>query len=462
MKKLELIFAAILVPLDYLALILAGSLAYFLRFGSLVTEIRPVVFTMSYQDFFGILAVVALAWLVVFALNGLYSLKRRSFFNYFSKIFISSSAATLMIVVAFFFNFQLFSSRLIILTGWLLSIIIVSLERLIIHYVKKIFYKRGLGSRQVVLIGGGKNSKDIIREFNLNPSYGFRLVRHFFNFESEAEEALADLVKRGMVDDVILADPQLSFETKNRLVNFCLEYQLNYKYAASLLETKMINFDLSTIAGIPFIEVRQTRLEGWGRITKRFFDLIAALVLIIILSPLLILLGLGVIFSSVGPVMVKLERIGYTGQKFNLYKFRSMIKNAQQLKTSLMSSNERNDGPLFKMTNDPRITAFGRLIRRWSLDELPQLFNVILGQMSLVGPRPHEPAEVAKYQTHHKKLLAIKPGITGLSQVSGRSDLSWEEEVRLDVYYLENWSLNLDIQILLKTPKAVFSHRQAL
>lgn len=462
MKKLELTFAALLVPLDYLALLLAGSLAYFLRFESFVTEIRPVIFEMSYHSFFKILSVVSVAWLIVFALNGLYSIRRRSLTNLISRIFVACSAATLIIVVAFFFNFQLFSSRLIILTGWLLSIIIISIERLIIHYVKKIFYKRGIGVRQVVVIGINKNAQDIIQVLKDNPSFGFRVIDNFVNFDEGAKNQLSEIVKETEVDDMILADSSLTEEQKNSLVNFCIEYQLNYKYAASLLETKLINFDLSTIAGVPLIEVKQTRLDGWGRILKRVFDLVISLFLFVILLPLLLIIGLLIILTSKGPMIVKLERVGYGGQEFNVFKFRSMIKGAHQLKPVLMANNERADGPLFKMGGDPRITKFGKFLRKWSLDELPQLVNVIFGQMSLVGPRPHEPEEVAKYQTFQKKLLAIKPGITGMAQVSGRSDLFWEEEVRLDTYYVENWSLGLDIQILLKTPWAVLGRRRAV
>ena len=461
MKKLELTFAAILVPLDYLALLLAGSLAYFLRFESFVVEIRPVVFEMSFKAFFEILSVAAIAWIMVFALNGLYSISRLSFATLFSKIIVSCSAATLIIVVAFFFNFQLFSSRLIILTGWLLSIIIISSERLIIHLVKKIFYRRGIGVRQVTVIGANKNARDIINEFNQNPSFGFRVRASFGSFTPEAEDELAALAGKNSLDDVILADSNLNNEEKGNLVNFCINHHLNYKYAASLLETKLINFDLSAVGGVPLIEVRQTRLDGWGRIIKRLFDLAISLLLFIILSPLLLLLGLAVVLTSPGLMIVSLERIGSNGRKFHLYKFRSMVKGADKMKKQLSERNERADGPLFKMEADPRVTAFGRFIRKWSLDELPQLVNVILGQMSLVGPRPHEPAEVAQYQVRHKKLLAIKPGLTGLAQVSGRSDLAWEEEVRLDTYYVENWSLGLDLQVLFKTPRAVFGRRKA-
>jgi len=461
MKKLELTFAAILLPLDYLALLLAGVLAYYLRFESFVTNIRPVIFEMSLAQFFKILSVVALAWIVVFALNGLYSIKRQSIIRHFSRIFISCSAATLIIVVAFFFNFQLFSSRLIILTGWLLSIIIVFSERLIIYYVKKIFYKRGIGARQIVVIGDNKNSRDIIGEMSANPSYGFRVVLARADFGPAARQEIMVLAGREKVDDIILADSLIAYEQKSDLINFCTEYQLNYKYAASLLETKLINFDLSTIGGVPLIEVRQTRLDGWGRIIKRVFDLAAGLILSGVLLPLMIIIGLLAVLTSSGQMLVKLERVGSNGKKFRMLKFRSMIKDAHQLKQVLSPQNERTDGPLFKMQNDPRITPFGKFIRKWSLDELPQLVNVLAGRMSLVGPRPHEPQEVEKYQSQDKKLLAIKPGLTGLAQVSGRSDLLWEEEVRLDTYYVENWSLGLDIQILLKTPKAVFGKRRA-
>jgi len=462
MKKLELIFAAILIPLDYLALLLAGTLAYFLRFESFVADIRPVIFSMSYQSFFKILAIAAIAWLVIFALNGLYTIKRRRLPRDFSRIFVACSVATLIIVIAFFFNFRLFSSRLIILTGWPLSIIIVSFERLFIHFIKKIFYKKGIGVRQIVMIGDNKNARDMVKEFQDNPAFGFRIIKSYPNFNEEIEAELKELVNRHQLDDIILADSTLLEEQKNRLVNFCTENQLDYRYTASLLETKLINFELSTITSVPLIEVRQTRLDGWGRIIKRLFNLILAIIILITLSPLLLLIGLLVILTSPGSVIVKLPRVGATGGIFYCYKFRSMVKDAHKIKANLMTLNERADGPLFKMQNDPRITKFGKFIRKWSLDELPQLINIVLGQMSLVGPRPHEPEEVAKYQTSDKKLLVIKPGITGLAQVSGRSDLLWEEEVRLDTYYVENWSLGLDIQILLKTPRAVFSKRKAV
>ena len=459
MKKLELIFAAILVPFDYLVLLLSGTLAYFLRFESFVTEIRPVVFTMSYSDFFNVLTIASLAWIVVFAMSGLYTIERRSLLKNVTKIIIACSAATLIIVVAFFFNFQLFNSRLIILTGWILSIFFISIDRILIHYVKKIFYKKGIGVRQVVIIGEGSNAHEIINEFNSKPSNGFKIVKHFNHFN---ELELKELIKNNNIDDLILAGSELTEDEKNKVVNLCLDNNLTYKFVASLLETKISNFKFSTIAGVPVIEVGHTRLDGWGRIIKRIFDFIMSLIIFIILLPFLILIGLIIIFTSRGPMIVRLLRIGDNGEKFKMYKFRSMVKDAHKMKQDLTDFNERADGPLFKMHDDPRITKFGKFIRKYSLDELPQLINVIRGQMSLVGPRPHEPQEVEKYEVKDKKLLAIKPGITGMAQVSGRSDLDWQQEVRLDTYYVENWSLGLDIQIILKTPRAVLGKRKAV
>lgn len=463
MKKFELIFATILLPLDYISLLIAGTIAYYLRFESFLTDIRPVIFNLSYSDFFKILSLTALVWIAIFAFNGLYSLKRHNFSIYLAKIVISCSAATLLIVVAFFFNFQLFSSRLIILTGWLLSIIIIILERLAIHSVKKIFYKKGIGYRNVVLIGQGKNFQDIFYEFKKNPSFGFAIIKTYSDFSAAEENDFIKLLNNGqIVDDVILAQTDMPEDIRQNLINFCLENQLNYKYIASLTQTKLINFEVIAVAGLPMIEVIQTRLEGWGRIVKRASDILFSLILIFLLSPLFIFSCIGVILTSKGPVIVKLRRVGYSGRQFSIYKFRSMVKNAHELKERLMAYNERADGPLFKMQNDPRITAFGKFIRKWSLDELPQLFNVLFGSMSLVGPRPHEPEEVAKYHTMHKRLLYIKPGLTGLAQVSGRSDLSWEEETRLDIYYLENWSIGMDLQIIFKTPTAVAGKRRAV
>jgi len=204
------------------------------------------------------------------------------------------------------------------------------------------------------------------------------------------------------------------------------------------------------VGDLPIVTLRQTPLDGWGRVFKRIFDFVASLILVILLIPLWIIIPILIKVGSRGPVIYTSKR-KYRNKIFNFYKFRSMVENADELKKQLISMNERADGPMFKIKNDPRITRLGRFMRKTSIDELPQLFNVLLGNMSLVGPRPHLPEEVERYKDHHYQVFAVKPGITGLAQVTGRSGLGFEDEVRLDVYYIEHWSLWLDIKLILKS-----------
>ncbi|KKW13915.1 MAG: hypothetical protein UY52_C0035G0008 [Parcubacteria group bacterium GW2011_GWC2_49_9] len=239
------------------------------------------------------------------------------------------------------------------------------------------------------------------------------------------------------------------------------DYHLGFHYSAGLFEFQSPHIQLETIADVPVVEVLRTRLDGWGKIWKRIFDIVLSFLVMLLLSPIILLVSILIKIDSQGPVIVSLERIGERGKTFKFYKFRSMVKNAHLLKKELLRENDRRDGPLFKIKDDPRVTRVGRLIRKLSLDELPQLWNVFHGDMSLVGPRPHEPEEVQQYERWQRKLLTIKPGMTGLAQISGRSELKFAEEARLDIYYIQNWSIGIDLWILLKTPRVVLSGRTA-
>lgn len=209
------------------------------------------------------------------------------------------------------------------------------------------------------------------------------------------------------------------------------------------------------IAGLPLIHVTTPTLDGGQRVAKRLFDFVVAGALIVLAAPLMMLVALIIKLDSRGPVLFKQERIGIGGVPFQMLKFRSMVTDAEERLSALAEHSEGN-GVLFKMRNDPRVTRSGRLLRRYSLDELPQLFNVFAGTMSLVGPRPPLAKEVDSYEQHVRRRLLVKPGLTGLWQVSGRSNLSWQDSVRLDLYYVENWSLTADLIILLRTVRAVF------
>ncbi len=217
---------------------------------------------------------------------------------------------------------------------------------------------------------------------------------------------------------------------------------------------------MEAVEGIPLIGIKQASLNSVQRAITRVVDIVVAAALIVGLSPLWLCIALAIRFNSPGKVIYKTTRIGLNGRPFQMYKFRTMYNGSDHLKASLMTQNEAQ-GPLFKIRDDPRVTPVGRFLRRKSFDETPQFFNVIRGEMSLVGPRPPLPSEVAQYEEWQKGRLAIKPGITGLWQVRGRSDLSFDEGVLMDLYYIENWSLRLYFQVLLRTIPAVLFGRGA-
>ncbi|SCL66877.1 Undecaprenyl-phosphate galactose phosphotransferase, WbaP/exopolysaccharide biosynthesis polyprenyl glycosylphosphotransferase [Micromonospora citrea] len=214
------------------------------------------------------------------------------------------------------------------------------------------------------------------------------------------------------------------------------------------------------VAGLPLIHVEAPEFRGARKLVKGLVDRSVSSLALTLLLPLLAVIALAIKLDSRGPVLFRQTRVGQGGREFGVYKFRTMVVNADALLAELASRNE-TDGLMFKMRDDPRVTRVGRLLRRWSLDELPQLVNVLLGQMSLVGPRPPLPSEVARYDGDVARRLLVKPGMTGLWQVSGRSDLSWEDGIRLDLYYVENWSLAADLTILWKTFGAVVNSRGA-
>lgn len=469
MKRSELLFSFLLVPLDFLMIVAAGVSAYLIRYSEFTTDFRPIIFDLSFKSYFNILLLIALLWVVVFALSGLYSIRSaRTLAREVYRVVLACSTGFMIIVVLIFLRRELFDSRFIVLAGWVLAIVYVSLGRSVIRGIQRHLFKYGHGVHKVVLVGSSKTSDNLMKEFNEDKKFGYEVVKRIRDFNIDTAKKVLEVVKKGEVDEIIQADPNLSKAEVLRLYDFADEYHVTFKYAADLLGTKVLKTEVQEMAGVPIVEVKKTQLDGWGRIVKRIFDIIASGIMIIIISPILLLAAILIKLDSKGPVLFSrlddgsdLCRVGQGGKLFKYFKFRSMIVGANSMRyTDLINKNLRQDGPLVKIQDDPRVTGIGKFIRRWSIDELPELFLVFIGRMSLVGPRPHLPEEVAKYEHHHKKVLTIKPGITGLAQTSGRSDLSFEEEVKLDVYYIENWSMLLDFIILLRTPLAVFRNRK--
>jgi exopolysaccharide biosynthesis polyprenyl glycosylphosphotransferase len=457
MKKSELIFNVLLVPIDMLMVILAGVLAYHVRFAPQVAYFRPVGFEMDYASFMEIVFAMVPIFVGFLAFFGLYSLSSvRKIWREILRVVAGVSASFMFILFMIFALREEFPSRFIFFSAWLLAILTISFGRVIVRFIQGyVARKYSFGFHRLVLVGNNSLMKTIQGEINRNRTLGYRVVRKLKKVDLEF---LGKIYADPGIDEIILCSSEMDKDEVQLLMDFCREKNIVFKFVPDVFQSQAALFEMETLSDITLIEVKRTPLDGWGRIIKRIVDIVFSILALIILFPLFVLIALGIKLDSAGPVYARLDRIGQ-GKKFKLYKFRSMYRGAHKMKynpdgtlsEAFKKINERGEGPLFKTRNDPRVTPFGKFIRKTRLDEFPQLFNVLRGEMSLVGPRPHEPEEVAKYEKRHRKLLTIKPGITGMSQVNGSSDLDFEREVKLDVYYIENWSLALDAILLLKT-----------
>jgi exopolysaccharide biosynthesis polyprenyl glycosylphosphotransferase len=473
MRRLDLTFAFLLLPLDFLALMGAAVTAYALRYSKLFTDIRPILTDIPFNSWFEASAFFALVWMGLFALAGLYSLQRRRAWNILGRVFLACTAGAMVVIATVFFRLEWQTSRFLVLAVWALAIIYVSLFRMVLHLCRTALLSGGFGHQRLALVGQSSAADDLIHLYKDHPGTGITVVKHVKAWNDQVRRELGALVGKDKLDVLLLADPDLNKDTALSMIAFAEEHHVEFRYLADLFSATFTRVEMDTTGGIPVIQVKRTPLDGWGRIFKRLFDIVASLILIVLVSPVLFLFGLALLIEDGWPIIFENERVGERGRSFHLHKLRSMYrkmsigpqfggqKEALKLEQKLIKEKSIKEGPVYKIAGDPRITPVGRFIRRWSIDELPQFFNVLAGDMSLVGPRPHQPREVEKYEARHRRVLAIKPGITGMAQISGRSDLDFDDEVRLDTWYIENWSPLLDLYILLKTPYVVIRKKGA-
>jgi exopolysaccharide biosynthesis polyprenyl glycosylphosphotransferase len=460
-ERRDMFYSLLLLPVDAVALLLAGLLTWYLRFKTDFLGLDPAGTVLSLHSFFIIAAAIIPAYLIIFAIARLYvDHREQRYLDELFRVLLGLSTGTLGLIVFLFFRQEVDTSRFLIIATWILAILFVAIGRYGVRIFERIERKRGIGVHKVIIIGENDTSRRLRRNFREHPEQGVQVVAVIGHQDAgRIVREIAEYLETHQPSEVIQTDPTLRQSSVEHLLDFCDEHRLRYKFTPNIFETQATNIGLSTVAGIPIVELKHTPLEGWGRIGKRSLDLAGSGLGILVLSPILIALALAVKIGSRGPVFYRQERVD-RDQIFRIYKFRSMYLGADQMLEKLKKYNERS-GPLFKIKNDPRVTPVGRFIRKTSLDELAQLINVLKGDMSLVGPRPHLPSEIARYKKHHRKLLRIKPGITGLAAISGRSDLDFEDEVRLDTYYIEHWSLLLDLKILLRTIPVVLARRSA-
>ncbi|GCE17476.1 UDP-phosphate galactose phosphotransferase [Dictyobacter kobayashii] len=485
-----------MIVLDTLMILAACYLAYFLRFKTLLKN--PVLDWLK-QQIFGYYTSAApdnnpkfssymLLWagvvaclIIIFAMRRLYHIRLTG--NWFRQAWsiVISTTIGMAFLITYFFFFQntnqydpdtlVPNSRLLIPFIWFATIVVLCTGRLIVSGVMGMLYRMGLGETRVLVVGSGRLGKMVMQCLAASPNLGFSVVGFlhdmteppgdFGRFKMLGTIDDIGMVIRSMqVDEVIIALPSHLNNHAIRSVKLCERLGASFKLIPDLYELNLSRIDMESIEGIPLLGIKQASLNTPQRIITRTIDIVISSLALIIGSPIYICIALAILFTSPGPIIYKQERVGLDGKHFKMLKFRSMYKDADQRLAQLLSQNEAQ-GPIFKMREDPRVTSVGRFIRRTSLDEIPQLFNVLKGEMSLVGPRPPLPREVAQYAEWQKGRLAIKPGCSGLWQIRGRSNISFDEGVLMDIYYIENWSLRLYIQILLRTIPAILFSRGA-
>ncbi|MCU7726397.1 sugar transferase [Actinoplanes sp. KI2] len=457
-------YAKALYLIDYLVGFAAASSALLLRFGSYGAQ--PFPFLWNYLL---LTLLFPLAWMAVLAINRAY--EARHLFvgtDEYARVFRSGLGLTATLAVfSFALDLRLARGYVIIALpmATLLDVGVRYFYRQHLH--RK--WARGQHLHRVVLVGHARAVADMTRRLRRESHHGLGIVGACLP-SGQAGETIAGLpeifgdfdnvsaaVTLSAADTVVvLACPEIDGAALRRLAWQLERDEIDLIVASTLVDVAGDRTTIRPVDGLPMLHVEHPRLKGSSRAIKEAFDRVGALTLLTLSLPLLTVIAALVTWGphGRGPAIFKQERVGKDGKPFMLYKFRTMVVNAEARLQELRNLND-TDGELFKMRQDPRVTPVGRWLRRFSLDELPQLVNVVKGDMSLVGPRPPLAREVAGYPSDMRRRLAVKPGLTGLWQVSGRSDLSWDESIRLDLTYVENWSLAMDLAILARTVSAV-------
>lgn len=465
---------------DLLALFLAANLAFDLRYyvnwGSFL-EPGPAPWGELYRA----LPYMLLGWIAIFATFGLYRpvLRRREEFALLLKS--SGVAFSLIFAAAFFYRGFSFSRAAAVFMVPMAFVLAVSF-RLLFRAVKGQVLRWHTVEERLVLVGMTKETSRLTNRL-LKPDNPYRLLGLLCSADKDvpngtqrlgAPSDLPRILSDEQVDRVLLISSDMSHEDLMNAIDACLRSRTPWAVVPDLYDMLLDRLHMDEVLGVPVMGPRGSNIIGMNRVIKRTVDLLVACVLLVLLAPAMLMASVAVKLTSLGPVFFRQDRVGRLGRSFRLYKFRSMYSDAhcashqaeQEVRQAMsevigggQAGVDAKGNPVFKKTADSRVTPVGRFLRRFSLDELPQLFNVIRGDMSLVGPRPAVPWEVEQYRERHRRRLDAQPGITGLWQVSGRNSLSFDQMVELDIQYIENWSAGLDVRIFFKTIAAVIVSR---
>jgi exopolysaccharide biosynthesis polyprenyl glycosylphosphotransferase len=451
MKRSRLVFGILQVTLDGVAALAALLLAYTLRQQSidLIPSFQFISLLPALPTLNTYVQTYALPWGAVFiallAFFGLYTLHiQESPWRQMGRIFFVAFFWFALILAWYaLIEKKLFFSRILLVQSTFFLALLTIVSHMCITILERIAYRYGIGKEMIVVLGS-EESYHFLGAQMRHPAYSLHSCTSL--------DELKKYAHHHPIDRLIDRQENSTEEDREALIAYCRNAHIQYMFFPAIVEKLPHLFSFELMGAVRVLSLQMTSLDGWGRVWKRIIDIILSAILIILLAPILLMISIIILLSMGFPMMYISHRVGVGGRgTIPVLKFRTMKRNADQEKEKILALNHRTDGPLFKMKNDPRITPLGKLLRRYSLDELPQLFNVLLGHLSLVGPRPHLPDEVAKYRPHHHRVFLVKPGITGLAQVSGRSDLPFEQEIAYDMQYIERWSIGLDLWILWRT-----------
>ncbi len=468
----SMVYGFLLVIGDFLALLAAFTIAYIIR---VQIDPRPLVEQIPAREFIKVFALMLPFWLVVFAMLGLYNkdvYEKR--LREYSRLFVGSVIGIMgIITVDFASDKPIFPARLVPIYALLLGFGLLVLERMALRLIREILFFFGVGINNVLLVGSSPLTREFALTLKHTKTSGYRIVGyygkkgllkdepHMTRYET-IDEALA-AIKKENVHTLIQTELYESDDLNRLILDAAQSNHVAYKFvpANSLLYSG--NNEIELFHNFPVVGVHQTALVGWGRIGKRLFDVLGSIVGLIVSAPVLLIVGLIIkITDPKYPVFYKHGRVTRFGTPFHVYKLRSMYgryspgMGTSKSEVEIFKELGRDDlvaefKANQKVVRDPRIMPIGRFIRKTSIDELPQLWNVLKGTLSLIGPRPVTPSELKRYEAASALFLSVKPGITGLWQVSGRNEISYDERIKLELYYIQNWSFLLDLKICYRT-----------
>jgi exopolysaccharide biosynthesis polyprenyl glycosylphosphotransferase len=456
-----------------LILIVAGfGFAYVARYEFQWLEPFVVDVPLSaYRDQWILLSILLV---ITFTQSRIWTRRRGEFLlDEISRVgYATAVGIALMMAITFLYR-PLAFSRLLLIWALIFIIVFIATARLVRRLLLDVLYRRGIGVDKALIVGSGEVGRSVVRTLLARPDLGFKAIGYLDDGSNEnniGSERIPHLGAWKQLDEVLSSEGDVhtvfialpSHKTKQieEVMLLSQQHAARARVVPDLFQLSLSKVDFENMAGIPMFRPREILVSQTGQTLKRILDIFIIAILALPAGLITVITALAIKLESPGPAFFFQERVGYKGKTFKMAKFRSMVVDADDMKEALRAMNEA-DGPIFKIKDDPRLTRVGRMIRRFSLDELPQLYNVLVGDMSMVGPRPPLAEEVSQYQPWHLQRLEVRGGITGLWQVSGRSDLTFDEQCLLDIYYIENWSIAMDLRIMLQTVPHILIGRGA-